>query len=173
MTITTRSIRIVCAAVMLAVAAPALAQAKKTPKKGEKPAVEAPAPPVKKVDLPVPPPNFEYTPQGRRDPFISLVNRGESKSEASPAKRADGVPGMVVGELVVRGILLTRGAYVAMVSGADGKVYTVRAGDKLYDGVVRTITANAVVILQEVNDPLSLEKQREVRKFLRGGDEVK
>jgi hypothetical protein len=30
-----------------------------------------------------------------------------------------------------------------------------------------------VVILQEVNDPLSLEKQREVRKLLRGGEEVK
>jgi len=44
---------------------------------------------------------------------------------------------------------------------------------KLADGVIRQITANSVVILQEVNDPLSLEKQREVRKFLRGGDEVK
>jgi hypothetical protein len=35
------------------------------------------------------------------------------------------------------------------------------------------VNAASVVILQEVNDPLSLEKQREVRKFLRGGDEVK
>jgi len=73
----------------------------------------------------------------------------------------------------VRGIVLTRGAYVAMVAGADKKVYSVRAGDKLADGVVRTVTADAVVILQEVNDPLSLEKQREVRKLLRGGEEVK
>ena len=35
------------------------------------------------------------------------------------------------------------------------------------------MTAQAVVILQEVNDPLSLAKQREVRKLLRGGEEVK
>jgi hypothetical protein len=49
----------------------------------------------------------------------------------------------------------------------------VRAGDKLADGVIRTVTATMVVISQEVNDPLSLEKQREVRKFLRGGEEVK
>ena len=171
------SIRIVCAAVMLAIAAPALAQAKQTPKAGEKPPAEAPItpPPAKKVDLPVPPPNFEYTAQGRRDPFLSLVNRGDdskSKGEAT-AKRAEGVPGMLTGELSVRGIVLTRGAYVAMVAGADKKIYTVRAGARLADGVIRTITANAVVILQEVNDPLSLEKQREVRKFLRGGDEVK
>jgi hypothetical protein len=30
-----------------------------------------------------------------------------------------------------------------------------------------------MVILQEVHDPLSLEKQREVRKMLRQTDEVK
>ena len=113
---------------------------------------------------------------GRRDPFISLVNRGKDQSAqngAATAKRAEGVPGMLTGELTVRGIMQTRGAWVAMVSGPDGKVYTVRAGDKLADGVIRQVTATSVVILQEVNDPLSLEKQREVRKFLRGGDEVK
>ncbi len=97
-------------------------------------------PPAKKVDLPAPPPNFEYAPQGRRDPFVSLVNRGNDR-QATPArptaKRADGVPGMLTGELTVRGIMQTRGAWVAMVSGPDGKVYTVRAGDKLADGVIR------------------------------------
>jgi len=30
-----------------------------------------------------------------------------------------------------------------------------------------------MIILQQVNDPLSLEKQREVRKVLRQADEVK
>jgi hypothetical protein len=35
------------------------------------------------------------------------------------------------------------------------------------------VNATTVVVLQEVNDPLSLAKQREVRKFLRGGEEVK
>jgi Tfp pilus assembly protein PilP len=169
-----------CIAV-LAIAVPAFAQAKKTNKKADKNAAEtaaaAPAqPPVKKADLPVPPPNFEYSPQGRRDPFISLVNRGKETGGAvgaATAPRVDGLPGMLTGELTVRGIMQTRGSWVAMVSGPDNKVYTVRAGDKLADGVIRQVTATTVVILQEVNDPLSLEKQREVRKFLRGGDEVK
>ncbi len=48
--------------------------------------------------------------------------------------------------------------------GVDNKTYIVRAGDKLSDGTVRSITADAMVILQQVNDPLSLEKEREVRK---------
>ena len=51
---------------------------------------------------------------------------------------------------------------------AVGTVLAVRPGDRLMDGSVSTITAQAVVLMQEVNDPLSLEKQREVRKFLRG-----
>lgn len=130
----------------------------------------APGPP-----LPAPPPNYQYSPDGRRDPFVDLVNRGADtvRGNNASAKRPEGVPGLETNALVVRGIMQSRGAFIAMVAGPDGKVYTVRAGDKLFDGVIRSITAQAVVILQEVNDPLSLEKQREVRKFLRGGEEVK
>ena len=151
-------------------AAPLLAQAPAQPAK--QPAGNAsPA----KVDLPAPPANFEYAVEGRRDPFLSLINRGADprSTGTQPVKRAEGVPGLMTSEITVRGIVQTRGEYVAMVAGVDGKVYSVRAGDKLADGLVRQVTAQAVVILQEVNDPLSLEKQREVRKLLRGGEEVK
>lgn len=171
-----RSIRAWSAVATLAVALSAHAQtpAKKQP---AKPAgATTTPPPAKKVDLPTPPPNYEYAVAGRRDPFVSLVRSGDdgkSDTGAATAKRAEGVPGMLTGELTVRGILQTRGTWVAMVSGPDRKVYTVRAGDRLADGVIRSINATSVVILQEVNDPLSLEKQREVRKFLRGGEEVK
>ena len=163
---TQHSMRAVVTVIALAASLPVRAQA---------PPPATPPPPAKAVDLPSPPPNYEYVPQGRRDPFISLVDRGDDGKGAVAAgtKRAEGVPGMLTGELAVRGIVQTRGAWVAMVSGPDGKVYTVRAGDRLADGVIRMVNATTVVILQEVNDPLSLEKQREVRKFLRGGEEVK
>jgi Tfp pilus assembly protein PilP len=172
MTIKTTTIRVVV--LTTAMAAPALAQQPAAKGAQTAPAATAPAP--SKSELPAPPPDFEYAPQGRRDPFISLVARGDdgkSNNGEATKQRAEGVPGMLTGEMTVRGIVMTRGAWVAMVAGADKKVYTVRSGDKLADGVIRQITANSVVILQEVNDPLSLEKQREVRKFLRGGDEVK
>ena len=172
MTMLSRVLCAVTAAGTLAMAVPAVAQQPQP----AAPAAKAEPAPAKKADLPAPAANFEYASEGRRDPFVSLVNRGDdgkAKAGAMTAKRADGVPGMLSGEMNVRGIMQSRGAYVAMVSGADNKVYTVRAGDKLADGVIRAVTANAVVILQEAHDPLSLEKQREVRKFLRGGDEVK
>jgi Tfp pilus assembly protein PilP len=174
MTLDTRLIRAALLGVVVAMAAPAAAQ--QPAKKGAAPAPAPAPPPAKKVDLPVPPPNFEYAAQGRRDPFVSLVargNDGRSNNGEATKKRAEGVPGIMTSELTVRGVMQSRGTWVAMVAGADKKVYTVRPGDKLADGVIRQITANSIVILQEVNDPLSLEKQREVRKFLRGGDEVK
>jgi Tfp pilus assembly protein PilP len=169
MTINLRLIGCAIGVMVLASTTPALAQAKKADKKGEQKAAEAP--PAKKVDLPVPPPNFEYAAQGRRDPFISLAKGGSDGKGPDPAvKRGEGVQGITTGELTVRGIVQTRGTWVAMVSGPDGKVYTIRAGDKIADGVIRQVNATTVVILQEVNDPLSLEKQREVRKSLRGGE---
>jgi Tfp pilus assembly protein PilP len=146
------------------------------PAPGKQPPAQTGAPPAKpQVDLPSPPANFEYSVDGRRDPFLSLVNRGADPrgTGGQPVQRAEGVPGLMTSEITVRGIVLTRGTWVAMVAGIDGKVYSVRAGDKLADGVVREVTAQAVVILQDVNDPLSLAKQREVRKLLRGGEEVK
>jgi len=138
------------------------------------PAPAAPPATAPKPPLPSPAANFQYSSEGRRDPFVSLVNRGaDARAAGASATRPAGVPGLETGALVVKGIMQSRGSWLAMVSGADGKVYTVRAGDRLFDGVIRTITAQAVVILQEVDDPLSLEKQREVRKFLRGGEEAK
>lgn len=157
-------------ALPLAVGAQAPAQPPAKKDQATPPAKAKPNP-----NLPAPPANYEYASEGRRDPFINLVNRGidTGKQPGQATRRAEGVPGLLTAEVTVRGIVQTRGTFVAMVAGADGKVYSIRAGDKLADGVVRMVTADAVVILQEVNDPLSLEKQREVRKLLRGGEEVK
>jgi Tfp pilus assembly protein PilP len=95
-------------------------------------------------------------------------------TEGRPSgRRAEGLAGLGVNEIVLRGVLRSRGSYVAMVQGPDLKTYIVHPNDRLFDGTVRAITADSLVILQEVNDPLSLTKQREVRKTLRALEEVK
>lgn len=132
------------------------------------PAAPAPAP-ARADNAPTPPPNFTYSPDGRRDPFVSLINRGvESRSGTDRGARPDGLPGLLVDEVVVRGIVQTPRGFVAMVGSPTGKTYSLRVGDRLMDGSVRAVTAQAVILMQDVNDPLSLEKQREVRKYLRG-----
>jgi len=41
------------------------------------------------------------------------------------------------------------------------------------DGTIKTITPQGLVVVQEVNDPLSLIKQREIRKLLRSLEDAK
>jgi hypothetical protein len=62
---------------------------------------------------------------------------------------------------------------IAMVQGPDNKTYMLHQGDRLADGAVQAVTAEGLVIMQEVNDPLSLVKQRVVRKPLRSLEDVK
>jgi Tfp pilus assembly protein PilP len=132
-----------------------------------------PAPAPSRPELPAPPPNFTYSPEGRRDPFLNLSRSGTAAAVPLGTARPAGAAGLFVDELTVRGIVQSQGAYVAMVSGPAGQTFIVRAGSKLFDGTVRSITPQAVVILQQVTDPLSLQKQREVRKSLRVQEEGK
>jgi len=158
--------------------APAV-QAAPAPAKPAAPAQAAPAPaPAAKPAAPpvgdaTPPPqeNYTYRAEGRRDPFLNLVGTGTEVRVAT--RRGDGPAGLAIGEISVRGVMQSRGALVAMIEGPDKKTYIVHQGDKLFDGTIKTITPQGLVVVQEVNDPLSLIKQREVRKLLRSLEDAK
>ncbi len=114
---------------------------------------------------------YTYRAEGRRDPFLNLL--GSGAEGRSTSRKGEGPGGLTVGEISVRGIMQSRGALVAMIQGPDNKTYIVHQGDKLLDGTIKTITPQGLVIVQEVNDPLSLIKQREVRKLLRSLEDAK
>jgi len=113
--------------------------------------------------------SYTYEADGRRDPFLSLTAAAESRP---PLTRAEGVAGIAVGELSVRGVLKSKGSLIAMVQGADKRAFVVHPGDQLFDGTIKAVTAEGLVIVQQVNDPLSLVKQREVRKTLRSVEDA-
>jgi Tfp pilus assembly protein PilP len=117
--------------------------------------------------------SFSYNPEGRRDPFVSLNARGTDQASARSNSELEGAGALTVEEISVRGIVATESGYVGMVRGANGKTFVVRPSDKLLDGTVKSITAQAIVIMQDVSDPLSVVKQKEVRKLLRGLEEGK
>ena len=96
-------------------------------------------------------------------------------ADTGPAtsRKGEGAAGLAVGEISIRGVMQSRGALVAMVMGPDNKTYIVHQGDKLLDGTIKTIMPTGLVVVQEVNDPLSLVKQREVRKLLRSLEDAK
>jgi Tfp pilus assembly protein PilP len=115
---------------------------------------------------------YKYSPEGRRDPFLSLVGTGGDSKP--PAKRTgEGLAAMRVDDVAVRGIVQSRERLVAMVQGPDNKSYVVHQGDRLADGVVKSVAADALVLVQDVTDPRSKDKTREVRKPLRAPDEGK
>ena len=117
------------------------------------------------------PENYTYAHDGRRDPFLNLLGTGGTpQTSGRRDRRSCGTDGC-----------RDYGAWRARQrrrpdrddSGARQQTYIVRQGDKLVDGTIRTVTRTGLVIDQEVNDPLSLVKQREIHKLLRSQEGAK
>ena len=106
---------------------------------------------------------YRYDPQGRRDPFRSLIG---PTPKIDAGNRPEGLPGFLIDELKLQGIFKTRQGFTAMMNAPDNKGYSVRVGNKVLDGEVIRITATSIVFRQEVNDPTRIERYREVVKDL-------
>lgn len=156
----------------------AVVQAPATPAPAQPPAAQTPAPqtpaaqPAPQAPPPPPTETYVYQPAGRRDPFLNLIGTG-NEGRTVTSRRGEGPSGMTLAEISVRGVLQSKGSLVAMIQGPDNKTYIVHQGDKLLDGTIKSVTAQGLIVIQEVNDPLSLVKQREVRKLLRSLEDGK
>jgi hypothetical protein len=168
--------------IALAVTAPALAQEPAAPTPTPVPeavpaAAEAVRPPL---DVELETGGYSYNSQGRRDPFVSLQR--PVAADRGPKTRKPGMEGFLIQEVALKGIVRTKGGgigqasrpgFIAMFLGADGKSYFVTTGQRLYDGVITAVDATSVTFRQEVTDPLSPVKTREVRKSLYASEEAR
>ena len=145
------------AAPLAAQNAPAPAAGQKAPVPAEKPAPES----------------FTYQADGRRDPFLNLLGTGTATEPRPVGRRPDGPAGMTLSEITVRGVMQSRDALVAMIAGPDNKTYIVHQGDRLFDGQIKTITHDGLVVVQRVTDPMATVKQREVQKLLRSLEDAR
>ena len=108
---------------------------------------------------------FSYDPGNRRDPFKSLLAGPDRPEIRGP--RPEGVPGLLIDEIDLRGIFHTSKGFVAQVVAANQKKsYLLKEGDQLFDGDVVSINKNEVVFKQVVQDPTALKPFREVVKSL-------
>ena len=160
------------AAVPPAAASPAAPPAEAAPG-----ATEATRPPL---DVELESGGYAYNSQGRRDPFVSLQQ--PVAADRGPKTRKPGMEGFLIQEVALKGIVRTTGGgtglaqrsgFIAMFLGADGKSYFVSTGQRLYDGVITGVDATSVTFRQEVTDPLSPVKTREVRKSLYASEEAR
>jgi type IV pilus assembly protein PilP len=117
------------------------------------------------------PGQYTYNPQGRRDPFVSLM-KPVSAEEAKRVKKP-GPEGFLIQEVALKGVVKTPEGFTAMVLGPDGKSYFVKLGQRFYDGAVTALDGSSVTFRQEVADPLSPVRTREVRKSLYTTEEAR
>jgi len=132
------------------------------------------------LDVEVDTGGYSYNSQGRRDPFVSLQR--PVAADRGPKTRKPGMEGFLIQEVALKGIVKTAGGgtgvaadpgFIATFLGADGKSYFVRTGQRLYDGVITAVDATSVTFRQDVTDPLSPVKSREVRKSLYASEEAR
>jgi len=173
---------VLAGALTLALAGPALAQepAAATPAPAPEAlpgAADAARPPL---DVELETGGYSYASGGRRDPFVSLQR--PVAADRGPKTRKPGMEGFLIQEIAIKGIVKTKGGgigeasrpgFIAMFLGADGKSYFVTTGQRLYDGVITAVDATSVTFRQEVTDPLSPVKTREVRKSLYASEEAR
>jgi len=114
--------------------------------------------------------DYRYDSRGRRDPFVSLAL---GLNILAPDVRPPGLSGMLIQEVSLHGIVKTSEGYIAMIQGTDNKSYFARAGERLYDGTIDIIDSGKVVFLQEINDPLRIEKFHRIEKSLHPVEEGK
>lgn len=108
----------------------------------------------------------EYEPGNRRDPFLSLIV--DREGVAAESARPEGVPGLLIEDIEVTGIIKFGQQTVAQVRASDRPVsYLVHEGDRVYDGDVVSIREDEVVFQQIVDDEAALRPFRTVVKKLR------
>ena len=110
--------------------------------------------------------NFSYDPAGRRDPFRSLNAGFQQAADAESEPRPPGLPGMMVDEIRLEGIIDTPNGILAFCQGRDSISYILRPGTKLYDGEVKEIQFDRIVFRKQSNDPKQLKPYEDIVREL-------
>ena len=121
-------------------------------------------------ELDAPRNGYVYNPAGRRDPFVSLAKPVRT-DETSTRPRRPGVEGFMLQEVSLKGVVKNIDGWIAVLEGPDRKGYFVRAGQRMHDGVITSVDAAGLTYRQEITDPLSPAKSREVRRLLNSAQE--
>ena len=106
-------------------------------------------------------PGYAYHPDGRRDPFLAIVQDANRPVEVNlnvpPLQRIN------LSEVTLIGIVWGGFGYIAMVQTPDGRGYTVREGTRIgsSDGLVSSITADALTIKEPHSDIFGRKEMRE------------
>lgn len=131
------------------------------------PAAEA----QKKAEAPVLYSSAAYQPDGRRDPFLNPTLSG--KKEDNPDEEEPrgtpppGISGMLISQVRLLGTSLGEDGPVAVFQGPDKRAYFLQERDRLFDGFVKQVGSDFVLLVRETRLRSGKIVTQEVTKQLR------
>jgi hypothetical protein len=135
------------------------------------------APPAKAAGPPKvePPPamavpkDYQYDRRGRRDPFINPVPKPVNAGPAIPAIRPPGLPGVLVSEAVLAGVVVSKepSMNVAIIKAPGNRTFFAHPGDALFDARIKEIRADGVVFTLSTPGRPSTTPAREIERKVR------
>jgi hypothetical protein len=143
---------------------PAQKQAKADSKAAAAPSKTTPAqkaPPAGEVSRTTKP----TLPQGRRDPFITLVGK-QTGGSGPVVNLPPGKGGLQVSTLILQGIVSGPNGMIAVVANPQKSVYFLHVGDELFDGRVEKIEIGSVLFHEVGKDAFGKPVEREVSRKL-------
>lgn len=111
---------------------------------------------------------YVYLPEGRRDPFLSILREAGSEAKRTDEANLPPLQRVTVAELSVIGIVWGGFGYMAMVQAPDGRGYAVQRGARIgnNNGIVSAITEKAVIVEERFTDIYGKKQVREYAKPL-------
>jgi hypothetical protein len=114
----------------------------------------------------------KFEPTDRRDPFLNplLVSKSAKNIEDEEESRGQpppGIAGMYIAQVKLQGISSREGSKLAVFRGSDNRAYFLQEGDKLFDGFVKNIGSDSVLLVREARLKSGKTLSQEITKRLR------
>jgi hypothetical protein len=114
---------------------------------------------------------IRYISGNRPDPFLNPTIQkkpGADPDEELPrGNQPPGIAGMYSGEVDLLGVSVRPDGKTAVFKGTDKRVYFLREGDRLFDGYIKTINSDAVLVMRETKLRSGKVLTQEINKRLR------
>ena len=131
---------------------------------------QQPIKPPQNIEASIQPSGVRYESGGRRDPFLSPIvpkKKEENPDEEVPrGSQPPGIGGMFMAQVKLLGIVFN-GTPTAVLQGTDRRAYFLQEKDKLFDGYIKKIEPDSVILIRETKLRSGKVVTQEVTKRLR------
>jgi hypothetical protein len=124
----------------------------------------------KMVESPIHYVGIPYKSGNRRDPFLAPPKPKPNvyiDEEISRGLPPPGIAGTDVSQAVLEGISVRKDRKTAIVRSKDNRAYFLREGDRLFDGYLKTIQEDSIILVRETFMKSGKKLTQEVTKRLR------